>query len=64
MRSAEGLKASVILKTYKNLLRTDNPRFFELLDEADSLSHELRKSNPGIVERFATIDKFDNGEED
>ena len=64
MRSAEGLKASLILKMYKNLLRTDNPKFFELLNEADSITDELKRLNPSIIDRFSGIGQNDNGEED
>lgn len=64
VRSAEGLKASLILKMYKNLLRTDNPKFFELLNEADSITDELKRLNPSIIDRFSGIGQNDNGEED
>jgi hypothetical protein len=57
IRAAEGKKKSIILKTYTNMIRTDNEQFKQLLRAADAMAERVRVGNPALVAEFKKLSK-------
>ena len=45
------------MKEYNNAIRTDNDKFYELLNEADVLCWNIREKQPSLVQDFGDITK-------
>ena len=55
IRAGEGSKSSKKLKEYNNAIRTDNDKFYELLNEADVLCWNLHEKQPSLIKDFSDI---------